>query len=130
MKKDFIPAETQKKEIPIRDRAGKTLVLKNKGCATQKGKPKNIKIPFEIGNVVWGQQSDTTESDPKIIIIQEILWKDGSERKELRFGYFVLTSEKSTHKGVWWWGQSALMVPVGDIQELLKLAEEKGLLTI
>ena len=108
MKKGFIPVEMQKKEIPIKDRAGKTLVLKSQGYATQKGKPKKFKIPFEIGRVVWGQQSGT-EDDPKIIIIEEIFWKDGSKRKELRFGYFVLTSEKGRHKGVWWWGQSALM---------------------
>lgn len=130
MKKDFIPAATQIKEIPIKDRTGKTLVLKNHGGASQKGKPKKNKNPFDIGNVVWGQQSGT-EADPKIIVVQEILWKDGSGRKELRFGYFTLTSENAKkHKGVWWWGQSALMVPVGDIQELLKFAEEKGLLTI
>jgi hypothetical protein len=129
MKKGFIPAETQKKEIPIKDRAGKTLVLKNQGRATQKGKPKKIKILFKIGAVVWGQQSDT-EADPKIILIEEILWQDGSEKKELRFGYNVLTSAKGRHKGIWWWGQSALMVPVGDIRELLTLAEEKGLLTM
>ena len=129
MKKDFIPAEAQIKEIPVKDRTGKTLVLKKHGSAAQKGKPKKKKS-FAIGNVVWGQQSGT-EADPKIIIIQEILWKDRSGRKELRFGYFTLTSEKAKkHKGVWWWGQSALMVPVGDIQELLRFSEEKGLLTV
>lgn len=129
MKKGFIPAEMQKKEIPIKDRAGKTLVLKNQGCATQKGKSKKIKIPFEIGKVVWGQQSGT-EADHKIIIIEEIVWQDGNGKKELRFGYYVLTSDKGLHKCVWWWGQSALIVPIGDIQELLKLAVEKGLLSI
>jgi hypothetical protein len=129
MRKGFIPIETQKKEIPIKDHARKTLILKSRGYATEKGKPKKIKKPFEIGRVVWGQQSGT-KTDPKIIIIEEILWKDRSKRKELRFGYYVLTSEKAKkHKGIWWWGQSALMVPIGDIQELLKLAEEKGLLT-
>ncbi len=130
MIKNFISAEVEKKEIPIKDSHGNPLVLKNQGCAGQKGKPKKEKIKFDIGRVIWGQQSGT-EADPKVIIIQEILWKDGSGRKELRFGYYTVTSEKAKkHKGVWWWGQSALMVPIGDIEELLKLAEEKGMLTL
>lgn len=131
MKKDFIPAEKLIKEIPLKDHHGKTLILNNQGSVTQKGKPRKNKTPFDIGRVVWGQQTGTTEAEPKIILIEELIWKDGSGRKELRFGYNTLTSEKARiHKGVWWWGQSALMVPIEDIQELLKLAEEKGLLTI
>lgn len=109
------------REIPIKDRTGKNLILTLEGSSTSKGMSKKVKFPYKISKVVWGQQSNAPD---KVILIEELLWGDG--RKELRFCYRTQTHEK----GLWWWGQFALMVPIGDIQELLKLAEEKGLLTI
>ena len=85
----------------------------------QKGAPKKDKLSYEIGKVVWGQQSNAPD---KVILIEELLWGDG--RKELRFCYRTQTHKK----GVWWWGQSALMVPLHDIEELLQLAKENGLI--
>ena len=107
------------REIPIKDKSGKNLILSLHGSASQKGMPKEPRLPYEVKKVVWGQQSNAPE---KVILIEELLWDDG--RKELRFCY-----RTQTHKeGLWWWGQSALMVPVSDIEELLQLAKEKGLI--
>jgi hypothetical protein len=120
----FFSDEMKEREIPIRDRTGSTLILhRHRGSITPKGKTKRDKKRFKYGKVVWGQQSGT-EKDPKVILIEEILWENG--RKELRFGYRTLTHKK----GVWWWGQSALMAPIEDIQELLKLAKDNGLLSM
>ena len=107
------------REIPIKDRTGRNLRLKLQGSATKKGAPKTDKIPYTVGKVVWGQQSNAPD---KVILIEELLWGDG--RKELRFCYRTQTHKK----GVWWWGQFALMVPIHDIEELLQLAKENKLI--
>jgi hypothetical protein len=121
MIKGYFLEEDKVREIPIKDRTGKNLHLKLEGSVTPKGKLKKDKLHFKISKVVWGQQSN---DQTKIILIEELVWDDG--RKELRFGYRPQTHEK----GLWWWGQSALMAPVNDIKELLQLAKEKGLIEI
>jgi|SRR5208337_4558505 len=122
--KGFFSDEMEKREIPIKDRTGRTLVLHRHASIVPKGRTKKDAVSFKIGKVVWGQQSDTSETNPKVIFIEELFWNNG--RKELRFGYRTLTHKK----GVWWWGQSALMAPKEDIQELLKLAKDNGLLSM
>ena len=109
------------REIPIRDRTGKPLILKLHGSATRKGMPKKVRFPYTVGKVVWGQQ---TNAPDKVILIEELLWSGG--KKELRFCYRTQTHKK----GLWWWGQSALMVPVSDIEELLQLAKENGIIQL
>ncbi|OLS14558.1 MAG: hypothetical protein RBG13Loki_1841 [Promethearchaeota archaeon CR_4] len=119
--KGYFPEGEIDREIPIHDRTGKNLRLNTDGSIIPKGQHAKDKVSFKIGKVVWGQQSDAPE---KVILIEEILWEDG--RKELRFGYRTITHEK----GAWWWGESALMTPIEDIQELLHLARKNGLLSI
>jgi hypothetical protein len=107
------------REVPLVDGAGKRLLLKLSGSAAQKGKPKASKINYKINKVVWGKQSNVQD---KIILIEELVFDD--DRKELRFSYYM-----QRHKdGRWAWGQFALMVPPEDIEELLILAREKGLM--
>ena len=118
MKGCFLEEDTIR-EIPVKDRTGRKLRLKLEGSSTPKGMSKKEKFPYKISKVVWGQQSNAPD---KVILIEELLWGDG--RKELRFCYRTQTHEK----GLWWWGQFALMVPVKDIEELLQLAKEKGLI--
>ena len=117
MMKDYFLEEDKVREIPIKDRSGKTLRLKLEGSTTPKGGSKKDKSHYKISKVVWGQQSNAPD---KVILIEELLWDDG--RKELRFGY-----RTQTHKKSLWWGQFALMAPVKDIEELLQLAKDKGL---
>lgn len=109
------------REIPIKDKTGKKLRLKLEGSSTPKGRLKKEKLHYKISKVVWGQQSNALD---KVILIEELLWSDG--RKELRFCYKTQTAKK----GLWWWGQFALMVPVEDIEELLQLAKENGLIQV
>jgi hypothetical protein len=109
------------REIPIRDRTGKKLCLKLQGSFTPKGKSKKDKVPYRVGKVVWGQQSNAPD---KVILIEELLWGNGE--KSLRFCYRTQTHKK----GLWWWGQFALMVPIHDIEELLQLAKENGLIQL
>lgn len=124
MKKGYFSAETksQYRKIPIKDEngKGKELILKDYARITPKGKKEKERI--RIGKVVWGQQSGTSEANPKVILIEELIWNDG--RRELRFGYRTVTHRRK----VWWWGESALMAPIGDIRELLELAKSKGML--
>ena len=80
------------REIPIKDRTGKTLHLKLDGRVTPKRKLKKDKLHFKISKVVWGQQSNDQD---KVLLIEELTWDDG--RKELRFGYRTQTHEK----GLW-----------------------------
>jgi hypothetical protein len=115
----FLEKDTVR-EIPIKDRTGKNLRLKLGGSFTPKGKPREVKIPYSVSKVVWGQQSNAPD---KVILIEELLWKNG--RKELRFCYRT----QDHKKGRWWWGQFALMVPIEDFKELLQLAKENGLIT-
>jgi len=119
MIKGYFLEKDTRREIPIKDKTGKNLCLKLVGSFTPKGMPKEVKIPYTISKVVWGQQSNAPD---KVILIEELLWGDG--RKELRFCYRT----QDHKKGRWWWGQFALMVPVKDIEELLQLAKEKGLI--
>lgn len=119
MIKGYFSEEDIVREISIKDRAGKMLRLKLEGGFVPKGRSRKDRVHFKINKVVWGQQSSATD---KIILIEELLWADGS--KELRFGYKTQTHEK----GLWWWGESALIAPLNDIEELLQLAKEKGLI--
>lgn len=109
------------REIPIKDGRGKTLILKLHGSASRKGEPKKVRFSYTVSKVVWGQQ---TNAPDKVILIEELLWSDG--RKELRFCYRTQTHKKR----LWWWGQSALMVPVSDIEELLQMAKENGIIQL
>jgi hypothetical protein len=109
------------REIPIKDKTGKNLLLKLGGSSIPKGKTRKDRLDYKISKVVWGQQSNAPD---KVILIEELLWEDN--RKELRFCYRT----QDHKKGRWWWGQFALMVPVQDIEELLKLARENGLISI
>jgi len=126
MNKGYFSAETpsQDRKIPIKDRngKGKELILNDWVSITPKGKKEKESI--KIGRVVWGQQSGTSEANPKVILIEELFWNNG--RRALRFGYRTVTHEKK----LWWWGEYALMAPTEDIEELLKLAKEKGLLSM
>jgi hypothetical protein len=105
-----------KRVIPIEDRTGQYLKMKNKGSFKVKGKHKRRK--FDIGKTVWLQQSDNSE---KIILIEEILWYNG--KREVRFGYRTTDA-----KGRWWWGEKALVAPIQDIKELINYAKEKSIL--
>jgi hypothetical protein len=107
------------REIPIEDKTGKRLRLRLQGSFTPKGRSKKDRVSYKISKVVWGQQSNVPD---KVILIEELLWGDGT--KSLRFCYRTQTHDK----GLWWWGQFALMVPLRDIEELLQLAKEKGLI--
>jgi len=107
------------REIPIFDRKNHPLRIWMFGQVIPKDKSKVRH--YEVGRLVWGQQSDSPE---KVMIIEELQWEDG--RKELRFCYRILT-----HKtGAWHWGQYALMTPRSDIEEMLSLAAEKGMLSL
>jgi len=117
--KGFFLKNDKSREIPIKDRTGKTLYLKRKGSAGTKGKPKK-KRHFDINKVVWKRHSEVSDI---IILIEEIQWRNNN-KKELRFGYWTQTHEK----GKWWWGQSALFAPISDVRELFQLAKEKGLM--
>lgn len=117
----YFSEEDRVREIPIKDRAGKTLRLKLEGGIVPKGRSRKDRVHFKINKVVWGQQTNVID---KIILIEELLWDDG--RKELRFGYRTQTHEK----GLWHWGEFALMAPIKDIDELLQIAKEKGLIHI
>ena len=125
MKKGYFSAETssQDRKIPIKDKngKGKELTLKDYVCITPKGKKE--KECIKIGKVVLGTKSGTSETNPKVILIEELFWNNGV--RALRFGYRTVTHEKK----LWWWGESALMAPIDDIKELLELAKEKGLLS-
>lgn len=109
------------REIQIPDRTGQYLQLKMEGSIIPKGKTKEHRLHFKVGRVVWGQQSNDKD---KVALIEELLWDDG--RTELRLGYRTTTHEK----GMWWWGESALMFPIEDLQELLELAVENGMMTL
>lgn len=105
--------------IPIKDRQGKMLRLKTEGSIIPQGKSEKDREYFRIGRVVWKQQSDYPQ---KILFIEELLWKSGT--KYLRFGYRITTAKK----GVWWWGESALMARIEDARRLIELAKEKQLI--
>jgi len=121
MIKGYFSEQDRVREIPIKDRTGKTLCLKLKGGMTPKGMTEKDRISFKINRVVWGQQTNVPD---KIMLIEELLYDN--VRKELRFGYRTQTHKK----GSWWWGESALMAPTNDIEELLQLAKEKGLIHV
>jgi len=120
MSQGFFSETDTSREIPVKDRQGKMLRLKNEGSILPQGKSENDRVHFRIGKVVWRQQSNYPQ---KVILIEQLLWPDGTE--ELRFGYRITTSKK----GVWWWGESALMAPLDDVQALLQLAKEKKLIS-
>ena len=114
--------------IPIKDRRKNPLrIWADRGRA----KPKGIlstdpPIRYSIERLVWGRQSDYKD---KVAVIQDLRFEDG--RKELRFGYYMISSENNPkRKGEWTWGQSPLMIPKPDIKELLSLAARNGMLTL
>lgn len=109
--------------LKVKDKTGHYMTLNKWGSVTPKGKNKKDKVRFKRRKVVWGQQSGT-ENDPKVILIEEIVWNGG--KKELRFGYRTVTHKQ----GRWGWGQFALMTPIEDFLELLNLAKENGLLEL
>ncbi len=118
MRKGFFAESDRVREIPIKDGTDKFLRLKKSGSITPKGRPQE-RERFDIGRVIWGQQSTNPDI---VILIEELIWMDG--KRELRFGYWTTTHEKKK----WWWGQSALITPIDDIQELIRFAEGKNLM--
>ena len=110
-------------EIPVKDRLGKNLILtKRRGSVIPKGKSAQDRLWFNIDRLVWGRQSDYSD---KVIFIEELNWEH-DKRKELRFGYRTLSHKKAT----WHWGQSALIAPLSDVQELLSYAVKKGMIIL
>jgi hypothetical protein len=115
-------------DIPVKDKKGNDLrVWVNTGFVIPKGfKSKMYAEPYSIDRLVWGLPSDNPE---KVVMVQELRWKD--ERKELRFCYYTVSSETNkTRKGVWTWGQYALITPKEDIEELLRYATEMEMLSL
>jgi hypothetical protein len=113
--------------IPVKDRRGNYLVvpevgwLKSKGTKSDKPKKKYVRV-----RAVWMKQSG---KNFKVILLEEIRFGNGVH--ELRFCYWTITGMKNKRwKGVWWWGQSALMVPRGDIEKILRFAARKGMISI
>lgn len=115
---DFLSESDDIREIPVIDATGKPLRLTPTGSIREKGAGRVI--PFKRGKVVWGVQSDNPE---KVILIEEIIWPD--RPKEIRLGY--RTTTRRTRR--WWWGESALIAPPADLQELIAFAVKRGLLS-
>ena len=106
-----------------KDHHGNPLKLWNRGSSGAKG-DKGTRRIHEVGKLVWGIQSDYNE---KVIVLEELMLKGG--RTELRLGYRTVTADTNKkRKGVWWWGESALMVPPSDLRELFELAADRGML--
>ena len=125
MRKGFFDGKASDWVIRIPDKTGKNLTL-SKNPVTMNpiggGKP----IHRDKIRLVWLRQSDYPD---KIMTIEEI--SGGTpEKRELRFGYYII-GKKGRKKGRWTWGQFALIAPKEpnhDIQNLIQLAREKGLL--
>jgi len=85
-----------KRVIPIEDRTGQYLKMKNKGSFKVKGKHKKRK--FDIGKTVWLQQSDNSE---KIILIEEILWYNGKREDSVTVQQ-MQRAAGGGEKKLWW----------------------------
>jgi hypothetical protein len=108
-------------KIDRNDNRGEPLRIKQSGGRKWKGE--NHKTRFKTKKLVWGV--DSTKDDV-VIIIEEIEELREPKNVAIRFGYRTITDEKAKHHpGVWWWGQSALMIQLSDLHELLDYARSK-----
>jgi hypothetical protein len=71
----------------------------------------------------------TLSINPEMAIyLQKFQYKhDGSI--ELRFGYYII-GKKPRMAGKWVWGQYAPMIPQADFEQIVRIAQDKGMLTI
>ena len=80
------------------------------------------KVKFTVGRYVTLRQSDYRK---KIFVLQEIFFEDG--RQQIRIGYYII-GEKPKMRGKWVWGQFCPFFPPEDLKELIRRAEEKGII--
>jgi hypothetical protein len=113
--------------IPLKDRKGKCLRIPERGSMGHKGtKSKKPRSRYKRERAVWMLQSGKRF---KVILIEELRLK--GRKLELRFCYWTITGLKNKKfKGVWWWGQSALMVPKVDVEGLLAYAAKIGMISL
>jgi hypothetical protein len=113
--------------VPLKDLKGNNLRVPELGSMGHKGtKSKEPRSRYKRVRAVWMLQSGKRF---KVILLEELQLKSG--KLELRFCYWTITGLKNKKfKGVWWWGQSALIVPKADIEGLLDYAAKRGMISL
>ena len=78
----------------------------------------------KVGRFVTLIQSDYPY---KMFILQELY---AGEEAEVRIGYYIVSKKKLANEGILsiQWGQFSPNFPKGDLKELIRRAEEKGIL--
>ncbi|HLB72229.1 MAG TPA: hypothetical protein VJJ51_14395, partial [Candidatus Methanoperedens sp.] len=67
-----------------------------------------------------------TNKPDKIFVLQELTFGNGN--KEIRIGYYIV-GKNGKMKDKWAWGQFCPFFPKNDLEDLIKKAQEEGILS-